>query len=88
MEQTHRQMEACFVPSYRIGQVGLIILARVQIHTYLLIVAACTQVSSKDVEMRCLRLTVYEVDRHKRYVIGQTQTSRDRRPRPLSSARL
>jgi len=26
-------------------------------------------VSSKDVEMRCLRLTVYELDRHKRHVI-------------------
>jgi len=26
-------------------------------------------VSSKDVESRCLRLTVYEVDKHKRHVI-------------------
>jgi len=29
----------------------------------------CRQVSSKDVESRVLRLTVYEVDRHKRHVI-------------------
>jgi len=29
----------------------------------------CQQVSSKDVESRYLRLTVFEVDKHKRHVI-------------------